>query len=633
MGGMNPIVNLQVYQPPKPKPKDFAEQDINKLDASMFLPTFMANPYLPPQWGMLNAATQPMAPIVPTIVKNFNINTTNPVGMHEKFSYIFEDMLPTINIPGKITTLKERNSLQHYLRSIFFPRGDGEDINLDERGHSLMQYLNYMDMNPYNTYNLEQNPYKSLPENFLIYRSCYPIQKDKATSTTKCAANSIGMNLRIHKLDNAAYNVHKPVITFDASGNSIIPASMPKYTDFEQWREIKYYEYIREHIIKKNRCPNFVNLFGYYINEKSEIDFDKINNIIKGLPPTAGKPVGSVAPFTMVAVKNPVDLLNVINNPIAVPTAKAYFGKTLIALTEAPLYNLLGFSSTIYARDGSSKVMTSTGFYNENVWYSVLFQLAIALLVLQKEEIFFNNFEVEHNVFVKNLSLHSNLTNFWKYKVNNAEYYVPNYGFTGLIDANFRNDVKHDSTITTRIIGKPLGDTNTNIGDLVHDFMFKKVFDPSIFNQPNIFINRGGIKPPPEIMTLLNKIQADTNSKDIIYYIQTYFQRFLNNRIGTYLKELEIPNIRRDDVNLQTGQVVVHEVGANTYKFVLIKKRDTLTSDILTKNDNTKDFEDKVGVSNTGLYGFSKAEIIEQTFKANEISLNEDELLETYVIA
>ncbi len=630
---MNPIVNLQVYQPPKPKPKDFVEQDINKLDASMFLPTFMANPYLPPQWGMLNAATQPMAPIVPTIVKNFNINTTNPVGMHEKFSYVFEDMLPTINIPGKITTLKERNSLQHYLRSIFFPRGDGEDINLDERGHSLMQYINYMDMNPYNTYNLEQNPYKSLPENFLIYRSCYPIQKDKATSTTKCAANSIGMNLRIHKLDNAAYNVHKPAITLDPSGNPIVPAVMPKYTDFEQWREMKYYEFVREHIIKKNRCPNFVNLFGYYINEKSEIDFDKINNIIKGLPATTSKPAGTVAPFTMVSVKNPVDLLSVINGPIAVPAAKAYFGKALIALTEAPLYNLLGFSSTIYARDGSSKVMTSTGFYNENVWYSVLFQLAIALLVLQKEEIFFNNFEVEHNVFVKNLSLHSNLTNFWKYKVNNTEYYVPNYGFVGLLDANFRNNVMHDATITNRIVGKPLGDTIPNTNDLIHDFMFKKVFDPSIFNQPDIFINRGGIKPPPEIMTLLGKIQADTTSKEITYYIETYFQRFLNNRIGTYLKELEVPNIRRDDVNLQTGQVVVHEVGANTYKFVLIKKRDTLTSDILTKNDNTKDFEEKLGVSNTGLYGFSKAEIIEQTFKANEISLNEDELLETYVIA
>ncbi len=630
---MNPIVNLQVYQPPKPKPKDFVEQDINKLDASMFLPTYMANPYLPPQWGMLNAATQPMAPIVPTIVKNFNINTANPVAMHEKFSYVFEDMLPTINIPGKITTLKERNSLQHYLRSIFFPRGDGEDINLDERGHSLMQYISYMDLNPYNTYNLEQNPYKSLPEDFLIYRSCYPIQKDKATSTTKCAANSIGMNLRIHKLDNAAYNVHKPVITLDASGNPIAPTVVPKYTDFEQWREMKYYEFVREHIIKKNKSPNFVNLFGYYINEKSEIDFDKINNIIKGLPATASKPAGTTGPFTMVAVKNPVDLLSVINGPIAVPSAKAYFGKALIALTEAPLYNLLGFSSTIYARDGSSKVMTSTGFYNENVWYSILFQIAIALLILQKEQIFFNNFEVEHNVFIKNLSLHSNLTNFWKYKINNAEYYVPNYGFIGLIDANFRNSVSHDASIKNRICGAPLGDTIPNISDLIHDYMFKQVFDPSIFNQPDIFINRGGIKPPPEIMNLLGKIKGDTTSKDITYYIEKYFQRFLNNRIGTYLKELEVPNIRRDDVNLQVGQVVVHEVGANTYKFVLIKKRDALTSDILTKNDATKDFEDKLNVSNTGLYGYSKAEIIEQTFKVNEISLNEDDLLETYVIA
>ena len=61
----------------------------------------------------------------------------------------------------------------------------------------------------------------------------------------------------------------------------------------------------------------------------------------------------------------------------------------------------------------------------------------VALYNLQKEEIYFNNFEVDHNIFIKDLSQHSNLTTFWKYKINGIDYYVPNYGYLLLIDTNF----------------------------------------------------------------------------------------------------------------------------------------------------------------------------------------------------
>ena len=70
--GANPIVNLQVYQQQKPKPpRDFMEADYSKIDPALFLPTYMTNPFIPAQYGVVNSMLQPQAPIVPTVLKNF----------------------------------------------------------------------------------------------------------------------------------------------------------------------------------------------------------------------------------------------------------------------------------------------------------------------------------------------------------------------------------------------------------------------------------------------------------------------------------------------------------------------------------------------------------------------------------
>ena len=629
------------------------QADYNKIDPALFLPTYMTNPFIPAQYGIANTMIQPQAPIVPTILKNYMINAPGPVGMHEKISYIYEDMLPTINIPGKITTLRERISLHSYLRSLLFPTSDGSDINLDERSNSLMQHLKYMDMNPYNTYELEQNPYKTLPDNFVLYRSCYPMQKDNSNSNTKCAKNSIGMNLRIYKLDAAAYNVHKPLAssvtipaipattttTTTTTTTGTAPVVLPapkKKTDFQQWREIIYYEFIRDRILKKNICPNFVNLFGYYINEKSEVDFDKYISLKRGTRvPTATGPATATARPTTVS-----GLMSTIRSsyPVSYTTPTMYSGQALIALTEAPLYNLFAFSSTIYVRDGPVKRMISTGYYNEYIWYSILFQIMVALYVLQKEEIYFNNFKVDYNIFIKDLSLHSNLTNYWKYRINNIDYYIPNYGFLAMLDASYQDELIDPTK--NKIYSTILEDDNTtvDIKKLIFDNMFKKVFDPNIFSGSN-FKDNGGISPPTEIITLLGKIHTDpTPTTDILYFIEKYMRKFINNRIGTLLKESEVSNKREDTANLSKGQILLHQVGESTYKFVLLlKDNGNNTCDILTKKDDMtipeiNRFEEKNNVPKGSLFGYLRTENIEQSFKPNEINLNEEDLLETYIV-
>ena len=615
MGAPNPLINLQVYQPPKPKPRDFVEQDINKLDASMFLPAFGTNPFFAPQYGVVNGIMQPQMPMLPTLIKNYNIQAPNPTGLHEKMAYIYEDMLPTINIPGKIITLKDRNNLQFYLRSILFSRGDGVDINLDERSNSLMQYMKYMDLNPYNNYNFSTNPYMSLPDDFLIYRSCYPIQKEG--DVIKCAKNSIGINVRVYNLTNAEYNIYNPV-------PPVAGIEPPKKTDFDTWREISCYTYIRDNIIKKSRCPNFINMIGYFINEKSNIDFNKLK-LIKGT--FKGKPMEEIK-------------VNYDGKEIIIANPQASTQKALIVLTEAPQSNLYGWCSTQYQRAGMVKKMISTGYYTDSVWYSILFQIMIALYILQKEGICLENFSIEDNVFIQYLSLHSNLTNFWKYKVDGIEYYVPNHGFLAQIDLSFQKVEGKPRKIDANFFEDEViqsDGTKTKITiteDDIYNNMFIKVFDDSIF-KADTFKNKGGMSPPPSVLSMLNQIRGDTSSKNIGYYIKKYFTRFLNNRVGTYLKELELPNIRRNDINLEKGNIYVQEVESNTYKFVIYINDDetnpTLCK-ILTKENKNEEIIEKIITKGT-LLGYNRGETIEQTFKPNEINLNEDDLLETYIVS
>ena len=78
-----------------------------------------------------------------------------------------------------------------------------------------------------------------------------------------------------------------------------------------------------------------------------------------------------------------------------------YSKKAIIALTEAPNSNLFGWASKIYETDGIRKVMVSTGFFDDKVWMSILFQIMAGLYALQIKGIYIKNFTLEDNVYIK----------------------------------------------------------------------------------------------------------------------------------------------------------------------------------------------------------------------------------------
>lgn len=250
----------------------------NGIYPQPFVP--VANPFYPIP-GPLIPANGPYAyqqNQIP-IIKKYNISMSNFNGDIVKLGSLFEDVLPQINgITQKtLTTLSERKIINQYLRSLFIRHSDGEDVRIGGKFDNtsrtemvnLLSHIKLMEINPYHFSRLTNNPYKTLPENFLMFRSCYPIRLQTTNKTIQCAQDNIGLHIRIYQMK-----------VIDVIANKIGMDITKKDSDL--WREIAYYEFIRENILKQNVAPNFILMYAWYQTYKSGIDFEKLKTLKEG---------------------------------------------------------------------------------------------------------------------------------------------------------------------------------------------------------------------------------------------------------------------------------------------------------------------------------------------------------------
>jgi hypothetical protein len=551
------------------------------------------------------------------VIKNYSINVSGPEVDHVRLSSIFEDMLPINNIKETYNSLSERLTLNDFIRSVFIKKHDGENIDLSGVGGEdcLVSYLKFVRLNPNVTKVYAANPYKNLPDNTLIYKSCYPIRYDEATGSVSCAKKSVSINVRIHKMSVGEYYVKQD------------PTKSPG--DYDLWREVYWYEIVREKILKKKMCPNFVNMYSYFIEENSKVDFSKLEQAKTNPSINSG-----LSSQTIVSDKDVKEALE--KNP------DAYSGKTLIMLTESPQYNIYGWASKTYEKDGNIKRMINTGFHTEKVWFSVIFQIMAALSALQKQCIAFRNYVIDENIFIKEISKHENNNTFWKYNINGIDFYVPNEGFLVMFDSSYKNldrRYKPESKKPKyKICSNDLGGKK-NIVEDINKLAFKSflsTISPNTFSKT--FENAGGVKPPSSVLKLLEAINTDANtsrSKDISDYIVKFMTMFMNNRVGTYLDENEALNVRPNDRrDFRKGQMIVCETESDSFKFVtyLGDGKTPGFSTVITKNDMFIDSKETtlMDVPTSTLHHYSRFEPIVQKFVPGEPVFANENMLESY---
>jgi hypothetical protein len=630
----NLLADIQVYNPGPPAKK--------KQPPKIFHPTFLPNPYDPSSYAMFMQNRYGLHN--PTNYYEYNINIDGVSGSHVKTSHILEDILPIKNIPMTYKTLSGRLHLYEFMRSTILPNGDGQDVSIENEKYNLLSQVKFMDINPYNSSRFSNNPYKGLSFGFLLYRACYPIRHNARSASTMCAKNSTGMNVRIYRLIEDAYNLHN--------------THTEETYLHDEWRDIFFYDYVKEQIIKQKVSPNFVIMYGYNVPINSGIDYDKMKMIYsqKGI---FNKDADNIEQKLNMPKKydannffNPNDktcqkdkVYHTITKDGKSQTVKQYQGKAVVALTEAYNYSILGWTKKEYTQSsGNIKEMVNYGLKTAAVWESIIFQLLSALLVMQRNGIIINNFDMNRNVFIKDIASGGKSTNYWKYTIDGIEYYIPNHGYLLLIDTNFRD---HDDNLkesdylsktrVRKIDGKFINPHITQEEIMKKTFdMLKKSINPDIFDEE--FRKDGGTPPPEDIMRLLATIKTDIDSdtsSDISYYIKKYMKKFMNNRIGTPLDETEKLSINTGGIKeFRNGQMVVMKNKDGTDVFVLHVSTDGNLSRIVTRDSINPDRFNIIeeDVPKSSLQEYSVIAKINQRTIIGGINLADENLSETYFI-
>jgi hypothetical protein len=345
----------------------------------------------------------------------------------------------------------------------------------------------------------------------------------------------------------------------------------------------------------------------------------------------------------------------------------------LIALTEAPTQNILRWCSRIYEQNGINNSIyraVSTGYHDQEVWKSVLFQLHQALYILHNKEICIWNFNLENNVFIKETNFDNNNIGYWRYIINGIEFYVPNYGAIVLIDTSFK-DLNVESSMLTTITDFYNGTTlnpvhlppstykgidNLDSRDFRYKIMMGNIFDDdqkplintrsnsnfkSIFSRGSFDSTtdkiEGFVKPDNEILDLIENIGGTgSGKKNDMDNIILNHGHFLHTRMGTILGKTEIPEFPSGNTDFKRGELVGYSNGDN---YLVGMIYDTFNLKTLLGTDTVKliklDRPNKKVI--TSIIDIEIGSIIKLTEKLKQVykpnsKLADEELIETYEI-
>lgn len=683
------LVNLQVYsqQPQKPK----GSHETNFVYPDMTQP--MVYPLgVPPQMmqpgNALNGVYGAVPPI--NVIKQISVGSVDPTGNHTALGLMYKDAPLHVVFDNTFATVSERRTINDYLRSVFFKHGDGKNIKLDGSKDSLLTKAKFLTLNPYTFHKHKRNPYKDAPRGFLLYNTCYPHTSDSVNGVM-CAKGSMGLNVRIYRLLAKEYTEQRHTeyvsskvwrdVAYYKYVNTVID-KCPHFTmmvgyyvsddaviNFDKIEQIQGYNTLEEAQkapLITTREPSIVP--GLHIQFTGKPDMHETYTVTElkeaiarvksnANPPSQPIPLGGghleetehseqiggydPSRFVPTSVRQEKNLHKKPSEEYYLKNPNKPVG-SVVVITDSPTINFMSMLRKTYQMNNVYLSMTKSGFFTPQVWYSLLFQLASALYIMQRDaKVAFNSFSLYDNVFVKDLNFHSH-PKFYKYKIDGIEYYVPNYGYLIMLDSNFK-DIK-DTTSTgvkllPHVLGPHFGDTNSEqtIRD-VNMNNFKTAFNGDNFRDS--FTEYGGTSPPTEILQFLDQIRSEYTqsgaSNNIGYYISKYFRRFLNNRIGTTLTEQEIFNIiTNGNTNYKQGEIMAHEHQHNTYKFVLFVRpspEEGKQCVILTKtNEKDEKFIEQT-VPASELHQYRDTEPIHQTFKFNEFDIDATTVLETYIL-
>jgi hypothetical protein len=228
---------------------------------------------------------------------------------------------------------------------------------------------------------------------------------------------------------------------------------------------------------------------------------------------------------------------------------------------------------------------------------------------------------------LKDINIYGTAKQFWIYKLNGINFYIPNYGNLLLLDHDY-----HDNELKKyKIISKLMGDDETYISDKIRENA-KKCLSPNNFGQE--FSNIGGVKPPDDIMNMLLKIENDLSdtSKSLQEIIEMNLMNYVNNRVGTSIRDVERDYIRKNDIRpFKRGDIVIYEAMYDTYQILIYYKNINENECYCISKENINDKTVEIRKYNKDLiYHYSEYDTIKQDEKLGEPYLSLEYVIESY---
>lgn len=683
-----PALELKLYQPPA--------QQIRQPNYSYTSSNLGSLNYSKPKTGIFD---------IPQVINNFvAVNDVNPYQNPQTMNIIYEDVLPKNLVPVNITSLYERKTLSNLIQNNVLQNQNGKItkltlpthirtilpiLNKNNRNaqsntvHDLFTKIKTTSLNPYayDIYNISNNPYKTLPKNFILYQACYPIKNDQGGVV--CSPSSSAVNVRLYRLTVGEFERR--------TDPTLIYSSDP-------WRDIKLYEYIKNEILNRKISPNFVYLHGYNLCIDSDIDFDKIEMLKNNKSANSIVQCDHFATIENILLKyreqgvdgkliddarNEInkyrksrpsaqlqELENILKKIIDEEIKKnpelkhiysldpnRYENHLISALTESPDYMIYKWLSSEYVNNGKAQIMVKNGVRNIYEWESVLFQLLYSFHIMVNKNIYIPSFTLQDNVYIKeNKDIISN-PKVWRYILSDIDYYIPNFGYTVLIDTKYKSIEKEENKMTDGDAVEPDSTDKTSANYYSYgefdinnstDYwdkiirVLKECLNPDNFKNTFFTLNNGTI-PDSDILDLLG-IMYDYCNKNIEYKnvfkncIYMHLTQYLNNRIGTYLSVEEYQNyfgnndlLTYDDSSKSGDFLIVKDSNKNDTQYKIIQ--------FLRTSKNNKVYAFTKHNKKIILRSFDKSELflfpvnytLKQIQTQNNGSRESSDIIETYI--
>ena len=265
-----PTININVGdsappRPPRPPPRpppvaEFVAPPIPQVGP-------YAYPYLNAPMTQPGFMKQP-APIV--IKKSMNIS--NPIGDNEATHNIFEDLLPTSKRKFYFSSMEDREVQYEFFRNILVKEVEGDEVSLgyDKSGIlNLSSVMKVLEINPFYSRLLHPNKYASLPENMLFFSACYPIEVNRERQRIDCAKHAMGINLRLYDLTSEQSTFLGQRLGDFNNG----------WNEHSVWRDVYYYKFMRDNVLLKKKCPNFLLMYSYHVADNYYVDFSGLRSV------------------------------------------------------------------------------------------------------------------------------------------------------------------------------------------------------------------------------------------------------------------------------------------------------------------------------------------------------------------